>query len=141
MQLLIGIRRYWALLLLGAIGLGIAYVAHLGSLMHERAKYTIGYLTGYVYRPKSGKYYHFRFETNGVPFVGTSLSDKGMDDRNGARFVVEYDSTNPEQNIGYFALRIPDSIRQPPPNGWRKPPFPIPQWIIDRGKEAGHLAN
>ena len=53
----------------------------------------------------------------------------------GSRFVVKYDSIHPATNVGYFAIDIPDSIRQAPANGWRKPPFPMPQWVLDRGKQ------
>ncbi len=128
------LRRYWFLLLFGFIGLGIAWVAHRTNLMHQRAKYTIGYITGYVYQPKSGKKYHYRYEVQGAAYEGTSSSEAHMNDQDGARFVVEYDSTSPDISTGHFTLAIPDSIRQVPANGWRRPPFPVPQQMLDRGK-------
>ena len=58
-----------------------------------------------------------------------------MNTDEGARFVVKYDSIDPALSVGYFNVTIPDSIHQPPANGWRKPPFPIPQWILDMGQD------
>lgn len=129
------LRQYSPFLFLALVAVAWFYVARLGQTMHKQAKYTIGYLTGSVYQPKSGKYYRFRFGVKNVLYRGADLPDKGMDRRIGGRIVVEYDSTNPARNVGYFAIAIPDSIRQAPANGWRKPPFPIPQWILERGKE------
>ena len=54
-----------------------------------------------------------------------------MDEANGSRYLVEYDSLDPKVNVGHFDVPIPDSIRAPA-NGWRTPPFPIPQWILGR---------
>ncbi|WP_310397803.1 hypothetical protein [Hymenobacter sp.] len=135
MNLLRWSRQYGPFLFLGLVVIAWFYVSNLSDEMHERAKFTIGYLTGSVYQPKSGKYYRFRFEVQGTSFTGADLPDEGMDRRNGARVVVEYDSANPTQNTGYFNLPVPDSIRRPPANGWRVPPFPVPRQILDRGKK------
>ncbi len=125
---------WFALLVLGIVG--TFFVAHQTKLRHQRAKFTIGYLTGYVYKPKSGKYYNYRFEVQGTEYEGQSEPDKGMDDSDGARFVVEYDSTHPGTSLGHFVVLVPDSIRQAPANGWTRPPFPVPARLLDRGKEG-----
>jgi len=130
------LRRNGPFLFLGLVVAGTFYVAYVYNAGHERAKFTIGYLTGYVYQYKTGKHYNYRFAVQGTPYEGQSLPDKGMDDRVGARFVVEYDSTHPGTNVGHFAVTIPDSIRRPPLNGWTRPPFPVPARLLDRGKEA-----
>ena len=129
------LRFYGSFVFLGLGVVGVFYVAHIYDMGHERAKFTIAYLTGYVYQ-KSGKFYNYRFEVQGTIYHGQSLPDTGMDDRDGARFVVEYDSTHPGTNVGHFAVTIPDSIRRPPLNGWTRPPFPVPARLLDRGKEA-----
>jgi hypothetical protein len=92
----------------------------------QRAKYTIGYLTGSHYSVKNGKYFDFRFAVADSIYQGSSLSDKGMATANGSRFVVQYDSLHPATNVGRFAQAIPDSIRRAPANGWRKLPFALP---------------
>ena len=130
------LRRNGPFLFLGLIVVSTFYVAHIFNQGHERAKFTIAYLTGYVYQYKTGKHYNYHFEVQGTIYEGQSLPDTGMDDRNGARFVVEYDSTHPGTNVGHFAVTIPDSIRRPPLNGWTRPPFPVPARLLDRGKEA-----
>ena len=130
------LRRNGPFLFLGLGAVLVFYAAHVYNMGHERAKFTIAYLTGYVYKYKSGKHYNYRFEVQGTIYEGQSLPSKGMDDRDGARFVVEYDSTDPGINVGHFAVTIPDSIRRPPLNGWTRPPFPVPARLLDRGKEA-----
>ena len=130
------LRRNGPFLFLGLGVAGTFYAAHIFNQGHERAKFTIGYLTGYMYQ-KSGKRYRYSFEVQRAVYKGQSLPpDEGMDDRDGARFVVEYDSTDPGINVGHFAVTIPDSIRRPPLNGWTRPPFPVPARLLDRGKEA-----
>ena len=129
------LRRNGPFLFMGLVVAGTFYAAHIFNEGHERAKFTIAYLTGYMYH-KSGKFYNYRFEVQGTSYEGESLPDMGMDDRKGARFVVEYDSTDPGINVGHFAVTIPDSIRRPPLNGWTRPPFPVPARLLDRGKEA-----
>ena len=128
------LRSYGSFVFLGIGLVGVLYAGHVYDVGHERAKFTIGYLTGYVYQ-KSGKLFNYRFAVQGTEYEGQSQRDKGMDDRDGARFVVEYDSTHPGTNVGHFAVRVPDSIRQPPANGWTRPPFPVPARLLDRGKE------
>ena len=130
------LRSYGSFVFLGLGLAGVLYAGHRYNVGHQRAKFTIGYLTGYVYQ-KSGKRYNYRFEVQGTEYEGQSLPpDEDMDDRDGARFVVEYDSTHPGTNVGHFAVTIPDSIRQPPANGWTRPPFPVPARLLDRGKEG-----
>ena len=129
-------KGYVAFIFLGLVALAALYVSHLGDLMDSRAKFTVGYLGGWVYHLKNGKHYRFHFQVQGKEYQGTEQSQPGMDRRVGARFAVEYDSLDPAQSVGYFTITIPDSIRQPPANGWHKPPFSIPQWILDRGKKT-----
>jgi hypothetical protein len=129
------LRQYGPFLFLGLVGAAWFYVSHLSDVMHERAKFTLGYLTGSVYQPKSGKYYRFRFEVQGKSYTGADLPDSGMDRRNGARIVVLYDSVDPARNVGHFAIAVPDSIHHPPANGWRVPPFPLPRHVLSHGKK------
>lgn len=136
MHVWVWLRRYWAFIFLGLLALGIAYVAHLGNLLHQRACYTISYLKESYYQYKIGIHYRFRFAVRGGTYTGSSTSEAGMDDHPSARFVVEYDSTGPEENIGYVKLASPNSICQAPANGWRQPPFPVPQWILNRNKQT-----
>lgn len=124
-----------AFIFLGLVALAVLYVSHLDDVMDNRAKFTVGYLGEWVLHLKNGKQYRFHFQVQGKEYQGTEQSQPGMDRRVGARFAVKYDSLDPSQHVGYFTIIIPDSIRQAPSNGWRKPPFPIPQWILDRGKK------
>ena len=128
-------RKYWSGLLFGVFAAFLFWALHDRELMNQRAKYTVGYITGWHFSAKNGKYFEFRFSVADSIYEGASLSDKGMATANGSRFVVKYDSLNPETNVGYFNLAIPDSIRQPPRRGWLLPPFPIPRWIAERGKK------
>lgn len=111
MRVLQRLKKYGGYVFIGGTVVLWFYAMHADNLMDQRAKYTIGYLTGYHYMPKSGKHFDFRFTTAGSVYEGSSLSDKGMATANGSRFVVKYDSLHPGTNVGYFAQAIPDSIR------------------------------
>ena len=129
------LKKYWGGILLGlfAIGSFCTYQDH--QRMHQRAHYTIGYITGWHPTPKSGIHYEYRFTVRDSTYEDASQSDVGMNTEKGARCVVKYDSIDPAVSVGYFNVPIPDSIRQPPANGWRKPPFPIPEWILNMGQQ------
>ncbi|MGI4737737.1 MAG: hypothetical protein ACRYG7_21425 [Janthinobacterium lividum] len=127
MAVLKWVSTYWWALLLLLVALFWVLAQHDSDLLAQRAHYTIGYLTGSHYSVKNGKYFDFRFTVADSVYQGSSLSEKGMHTATGSRFVVKYDSLHPASNVGYFAQAIPDSIRQAPPNGWRKPPFHLPQ--------------
>lgn len=128
------IKKYWGLLLMPPFAILLYMANQADNSMDQHAKYTVGYITGWHFT-RSGKHFDYRFAVADSIYEGTSLSDKGMATANGSRFAVKFDSTHPATNVGYFAVFIPDSIRQAPANGWRTPPFPIPQWILDRGKQ------
>ena len=127
--------KYWSGLLFVVFAGFLLWAFHDSTNMHKRAKYTVGYIKGWHPTAKSGIRYDFRFVIADSIYRGSSPSDKGMATARGSRFVVEYDSIHPATSVGYFAVFIPDSIRQAPVNGWRVPPFPIPQWILDRVEE------
>ena len=95
--------------------------------MHTRAHFTIGYITGGTYRPKSGRSYSYYYRVKDKEYEATDISEAGMNTENGARFVVEYNSLEPEVSTGHFTLAVPDSIREAPTDGWRKPPVSVPQ--------------
>lgn len=126
MAVLKWLRTYWWVLLLLLVAFFWVLAQRDNALLTQRAKYTIGYLTGSHYSVKNGKYFDFRFAVADSIYQGSSLSDKGMATANGSRFVVQYDSLHPAVNVGHFAQAIPDSIRQAPANGWRVPPVALP---------------
>ena len=121
-------------LALGVILLFLAggwYSVHLTRVMHTRAKFTIGYLTGGIYTPKSGKKYSYLFSVAGKTYEDTDTRETNMATNNGSRFLVEYDSLDPEISTGHFAIAVPNSIRTSPANGWTVPPFPVPAQVLD----------
>ena len=128
------IKKYWGLLLMLPFVVLLYMANQADNSMDQHAKYTVGYITGWHFT-RSGKHFDYRFAVTDSIYEGTSLSDKGMVTDKGSRFVVKYDSVHPATSVGYFAVFVPDSIRQAPANGWRVPPFPIPQGILDRRKQ------
>ena len=128
-------RNTWALLVLGLGAVGGWYTLSTNEELHQRARYTVGYLTGVVYTPKSGTKYSYRYQVQGREYEGTDASEKGMNTTEGARFLLEYDSLNPERSDGRFTLAVPDSILDSPPNGWAVPPFPVPAAVLKRKVE------
>jgi hypothetical protein len=125
-------RKNWAALFLGLGAVGGWHTLRTNEELHQRARFTIGHLTGTVYTPKSGTKYSYRYQVGGKTYEGTDASEKGMVADEGGRFLLEYDSLNPERSNGRFALPIPDSVRNSPPNGWVTPPFPVPAEVLKR---------
>jgi hypothetical protein len=132
---MVWLKKHWTGLLLGLFAIAWLWVRQGRNRMHERAHYTIGYLTGSHPTPKSGIYYNFRFAVAGAEYVGSSPGEGGMKTPDGTRCVVKYDSIDPNTNVGYFRTVIPDSIRRAPANGWREPPFDVPRWMLERAKK------
>ncbi|HEX8327726.1 MAG TPA: hypothetical protein VF629_09310 [Hymenobacter sp.] len=100
---------------------------HVKQVMHTRSRYTIGYLTGGIYTPKSGKSYNYRYRVKGQEYEATDNREKNMNTENGSRFLVEYDTLDPGVSTGHFAAAISDGMPDSPPNGWKTPPVPIPK--------------
>ena len=135
MKVVSWIFRNWPIFVLAfAVG-GFFYYRKVDTIMHQRAKFTVGLIKGWHYTVKNGRFFGFRFEVAGTRYGGSSGWESGMKEADGSPCLVEYDSLDPRQNVGHFAVAIPDSIRRPPANGWRVPPFPVPAWYLDHGRE------
>ena len=88
-------------------------------------RYTIGQVTrtGYVIGPSSHSVVFFTYSVGDSTY---SESSRGDIEEGCTRYLVKYAATDPK-NIEFFNhICIPDSIRQAPPQGWLKPPFPVP---------------
>lgn len=83
------LRRHWATLVLAFIALGTFWALHGTALLNQRAKYTIGYLTGWHYTAKSGRAFNYCFTVAGTVYEGSSTGGWDMDERSGAGFVVK----------------------------------------------------
>lgn len=127
--------RHWAVIFLVLGAIGFVRYRQTRSKMHVRAKFTLGKIDGWHQTAKSGRRFGFQFEVAGRRYGGSSGWESGMREADGSPCLVEYDSLDPQQNVGHFAVPIPDSIRRPPVNGWRVPPFPVPAWYLDHGRE------
>ena len=117
------------------IGLGIVWALYASNLMNRRAKYTIGYLTGWHQTFKSGMEYDYRYQVAGVYYEGSTGGGVPYNEAKGTPFLVKYDSLRPIRSCGYDNIPIPNRFRQAPANGWLEPPFPVPKRIVDRGKQ------
>lgn len=135
MKVVAWLFRNWAVIALGLGVIGFIQYRQLRNKMHERAKFTLGTIDGWHQTAKSGRMFGFRFEVASKQYGGSSGWESGMNEADGSLCLVEYDSLDPQQNVGHFAIAIPDSIRRPPANGWRVPPFPVPAWYLDHGRK------
>lgn len=129
------IIRHWAVIGLSGLAIVWFYAGHKDNLMHERAKFTVGTIYGWYFTPKSGRYFKFEFKVADSSHRNSSPRHALMNEADGARYLVEYDSIDPSVSVAHFDVPIPDSIRAPT-NGWRVPPVPVPAWFLDHGKEA-----
>lgn len=127
--------RNWAVV--GLLGFVVAFFfdRQNTNLMHERAKFTVGIIDGWHYTAKSGRFFNFTFPLADTIYGGSSGRKAYMNEANGSRYLVEYDSLHPEVNVGHFDVPIPDSLRAPA-NGWRVPPVRVPVWFLDHGKDG-----
>ena len=122
---------WWVLLFVGGV---LVYGRYQKTAMQPRAKFTAGSVDGGYFTAKSGRFFNFNFVVAGSLYSGSSGWQAGMNEANKARYLVAYDSLDPEVSIAHFDVPIPDSIRAPA-NGWRVPPCPVPQGIPGRGKQ------
>lgn len=127
------IQNYWWAVLLSLGATLWIYARYASTNRNQRAKYTIGFTTGDWNIGRSGVHYIYKYKVNSVDYESADVGT-GNGVRKGTRFVVKYDSLEPDISLGYFEYVIPDSIHQTPPNGWLKPPFFIPQWVLDRNR-------
>ena len=130
------LRRNWVVLVLPAGLFLLLRTYHTPAFAHQRAKFTVGRIIGQRTTQVGSRLIDFQFTVQQATYSGTTSYPAATGGRAlGPRCLVEYDSLAPQQNVGYFAIPIPDSIREAPANGWRKPPFPIPHWILNRTKK------
>lgn len=91
--------------------------------LHQRGKYTIGYVTGWTQTLKSGRSITYRCTIRGLTYEGRSLEVKGMNTKPGARYIVVFDSLDPSVNEAYYENPIPVALTAAPPNGWTPEAF------------------
>ena len=130
------LARHWIVLALPAGLFLLLRTYHTPAFTHRRARFTLGILATQRTTEAGSRMGGYSFTVHKAAYAGTIAHPaKTTGDALGPRCLVEYDSLNPRQNVGHFAVAIPDSIRQAPANGWRVPPFPVPQGILNRGKQ------
>lgn len=113
---------------LGAVAFAFLYywlVFHKNKVMHQRGKYTIGYVTGWRQTLKSGRSIDYQCAVNGITYSSSVLEEKGMNSTVGTRYLVEYDSTAPELNYIYYHRPLSIRLGNAPLNGWNKASFDI----------------
>jgi hypothetical protein len=129
------LTRNWIVLALPTGLFLLLRTYHTPAFAHQRARFTLGILTQQRLTETGSRLVEFRFTVHKVAYTGaTAYPAQTNRDSLVLRCLVEYDSLDPRQNVGHFAITIPDSIRQAPANGWQRPPFPVPLWILDHGK-------
>ena len=117
------------------LGLGMLWAIRAHGVMDRRAKYTIGYITGWHQTLKSGRSYDYRYQVAGIDYKGSVGGGDPYNEAEGTPFLVKYDSIRPSRSFGYDTIAIPTRIRQAPANGWVEPPFSVPKRIVDRGRQ------
>lgn len=113
------VRNFGYFLLPGLVG-GYLWFFHSTRVMHQRGKYTVGYVTGWTQTLKSGRSIDYACTINGVPYRSSVHEEPGMNAAKGTRYVVEYDSVEPQMNWAYYQMPVPSGIGPPPAGGWNK---------------------
>ena len=124
-------KTIWTIL--GAVGLVWLFsnYFHHSDLMRERAKYSVGHVRGTHWAVKSGRQVNYLMMVNGQTYQGGDDEVPGMKIE-GGRYLVRYDSLDPEWKAVYYKHPIPDSVGEAPANGWFTPPFPVPAEVTSR---------
>jgi hypothetical protein len=65
--------KYVAYFVIGICLAGGGYELRAKQAIHTRPRYTIGYLTGSSYRPKSGRSYSYRYQVKGQEYEATNI--------------------------------------------------------------------
>ena len=124
-------KTIWTILwAIGFIWLAMYWYEGAG-LLRERAKYTVGHIRGTHWAVKSGRQVDYFMMVNGQMYKGGSDEVPGMKIE-GGRYLVKYDSLDPESKAVYYKYSIPDSVGEAPANGWFTPPFPVPAEVTSR---------
>ena len=130
MQVLSWLLKNWfSTLFVICVVFGFFYFRHLNQGLRTRAKFAIGHLGKSHYIPKSGRSFNYEFAVNNKIYGGSGLVRPGMNEDEGARYLVKFDSIDPTISTAYFIIPVPDSIVQAPLRGWNHSPVPVPKWV------------
>ena len=120
-----GLKAIWPYLMLaGIVALHYAYFRSM-KILHQRGKYTVGTLGGWVMTLKNGKSFDYYYTVHGQKRRGSAMEEHGMDRAKGARYLVEFDSVKPGTSAGYFDDPVPAAYGEAPPGGWNKQAYDV----------------
>ena len=90
------------------------------------SRYTIGYVTGtdYVVGPSSHSVAFFTYSVGDSTYRSSADGDLA---EGCTRCLVKFAAADPINKEFFNKICVPDSIAKPPPLGWTKPPFPVPE--------------
>ena len=94
--------------------------------LREKGKYTIGYI--YKYSPhKGGASIYYKFKTGNKFYYSNTTSGKDKKELLNKKFLLRY--VEGEEDISRILLEytVPDSIKEAPPEGWKKKP----EWAVE----------
>ena len=113
------LKKLWPYLMLaGIVALHYAFFRSVNTL-HQRGKYTVGRLGGWVQGIKGGRSFDYHYAVNGKNYRGSFTEEHGMNTSKGAYYLVEFDSIEPKTSAGYVNHPLPATV-EAPPGGWNK---------------------
>ena len=120
----------------GMLGIVVIWVYLFQDTRRENAalasspRYTIGQVTrtSYVLGPSPENVVFFSYRVGDSIYPGTN-SGRFLDV--GGRFLVKFSREQPKYHEFYNQVLIPVSIIEAPPEGWEKPPFPVPAEALE----------
>ena len=112
------------LVFLGIILAGLIYSKYKKTTLESSAKYSIAQVTN-TFWAKGGNSCEYSFIVNGVIYIGKEFVYDNRPVIN-ERYIVKYDSNNPNNSEILLAIKILDTSMKAPVNGgWESPPQSI----------------
>ena len=95
--------------------------------LREKGKYTIGIIYDYS-QHKGGATIYYKFRTGNKFYYSNTTSGKDKKELLNKKFLLRY--VEGEEDISRILLEypVPDSIKEAPPEGWKK----LPEWASDK---------
>ena len=95
--------------------------------LREKGRYTIGYIYKYRKRLKGADISYYKYNVRNKLWYGSTI-DGESEELIHKRFLVKYVEGEEDLSEILLVYPVPDSIKEAPPEGWKK----LPEWASDK---------
>ncbi len=94
--------------------------------LREKGRYTIGYIYKYRKRLKGADISYYKYNVRNKLWYGSTI-DGESEELIHKRFLVKYVEGEEDLSEILLVYPVPDSIKEAPPEGWKKKP----EWAVE----------